>query len=87
MSPCATPPPTPSKQAALDERLRDAAWANDVPLARRLVSQGADVNAKDGTEQSAYLIATSEGYLDLLRLTLPERRERSTPRTAGTARA
>ena len=29
-----------------------------------------DVNAKDDTEQSAYLIATSEGYLDLLNLTL-----------------
>ncbi|WP_234410906.1 ankyrin repeat domain-containing protein [Nocardioides terrigena] len=62
--------PDPEQQAALDERLRDAAWANDVPLARRLVSQGADVNAKDQTEQSAYLIATSEGHLDLLRLTL-----------------
>ena len=32
--------------------------------------QGADVNAEDETQQSAYLIATSEGYLDLLRLTL-----------------
>ncbi len=48
----------------------DAAWANDVELARRLVEAGADVNAKDETEQSAYLVATSEGYLDLLRLTL-----------------
>ncbi|WP_225869139.1 MULTISPECIES: ankyrin repeat domain-containing protein [unclassified Nocardioides] len=57
-------------QAELDQRLRDAAWANDVPLARRLVRQGADVNAQDGTRQSAYLIATSEGHLELLRLTL-----------------
>lgn len=57
-------------QARLDRRLRDAAWANDVPRARRLLEQGADVNAKDDTEQSAYLVATSEGYLDLLRLTL-----------------
>ena len=56
--------------AALNLRLRDAAWANDVAHARRLIRQGADVNAKDETEQSAYLIATSEGYLDLLRLTL-----------------
>ena len=61
----------PSKEiAALNLRLRDAAWANDVARARRLIRQGADVNAKDDTEQSAYLIATSEGYLDLLRLTL-----------------
>ncbi|WP_353081088.1 hypothetical protein [Tessaracoccus lapidicaptus] len=58
------------EQATLDQQLRDAAWANDVELARRLVEAGADVNAKDETEQSAYLIATSEGYLDLLRLTL-----------------
>jgi uncharacterized protein len=32
--------------------------------------QGADVNAKDNTVQSAYLISTSEGYLGLLELTL-----------------
>lgn len=57
-------------QGALDRRLRDAAWKNDLPRARRLVRQGADVNAKDDTEQSAYLVATSEGHLDLLRLTL-----------------
>lgn len=58
------------RQAQLDERLRDAAWDNDVATARRLIKQGADVNAKDKTQQSAYLIATSEGYYRLLRLTL-----------------
>ncbi|WP_340540694.1 ankyrin repeat domain-containing protein [Nocardioides sp. GXZ039] len=63
-------PPSAAEQATLDRRLRAAAWADDVPRARRLIRQGADVNAKDDTEQSAYLIATSEGYLDLLRLTL-----------------
>ena len=57
-------------QAALDQALRSAAWANDVAGARRLISQGADVNAKDDTVQSAYLIATSEGYDELLALTL-----------------
>ncbi len=60
----------PDTQAALDAQLREAAWADDVPRARRLVRRGADVNAKDETEQSAYLVATSEGYLDLLRMTL-----------------
>lgn len=60
----------PARQAELDQRLRDAAWKDDVGAARRLIKAGADVNAKDETEQSAYLIATSEGYLDLLRLTL-----------------
>ncbi|GAA4816359.1 ankyrin repeat domain-containing protein [Nocardioides caeni] len=65
--------PAPARevpQDTLDQRLRDAAWADDVARARRLIGQGADVNAKDDTEQSAYLVATSEGHLELLRLTL-----------------
>lgn len=57
-------------QGELDSRLRAAAWSNDVAAAEQLISWGADVNAKDGTEQSAYLIATSEGRLELLDLTL-----------------
>lgn len=64
------PAPDEAEQAALDQQLRDAAWANNVQQARSLVKRGADVNAKDQTEQSAYLISTSEGYLDLLNLTL-----------------
>lgn len=62
--------PSAAQQARLDDRLRAAAWADDVVTARRLVRAGADVNAKDDTQQSAYLVATSEGYLDLLNLTL-----------------
>lgn len=54
----------------LNARLIAAAWHNDVARARRLIAAGADVNAKDGTQQSAYLIATSEGYPRLLDLTL-----------------
>jgi ankyrin repeat protein len=53
----------------LNTRLIAAAWDNDVRRARRLVRAGADVNAKDETEQSAYLISTSEGHLRLLELT------------------
>ena len=45
---------------ALDRRLLAAAYANDVRGAQALIERGADVNAKDHTEQSAYLIATSE---------------------------
>ena len=60
----------PLAQADLDRRLRDAAWADDVAAARDLIARGADVNAKDETQQSAYLVTTSEGYLDLLNLTL-----------------
>ena len=81
-----SPPPTPAtsspetteaaapisraEQAALDEDLRAATWDNDLDRATELIARGADVNAKDATEQSAYLITTSEGYLDLLDLTL-----------------
>ena len=68
--PTPKPPLTAVEEARLNERLRDAAWANDVAEARLLIRRGADVNAKDETVQSAYLISTSEGYLDLLRLTL-----------------
>ncbi|MEO6199713.1 MAG: ankyrin repeat domain-containing protein [Cryobacterium sp.] len=59
-----------STPEVLDQLLRDAAWQGDVERATALIAQGADVNAKDGTVQSAYLISTSEGFLDLLRLTL-----------------
>jgi ankyrin repeat protein len=57
---------------ALDRQLLEAAYANDVDEARRLIEAGADVNAKDETVQSAYLIATSEVGDDprLLELTL-----------------
>ena len=54
----------------MDEQLRKAAWDNDVEAAAVLIAQGADVNAQDETQQSAYLISTSEGYLDLLNLAL-----------------
>ena len=70
-SPTASPVQSPgTPRPDLAERLRNAAWANDVPAARGLIEQGADVNAVDDTQQSAYLIATSEGYLELLDLTL-----------------
>lgn len=72
--PSERPPSTasavPSERAGLNDQLRRAAWDNDVKRARQLIELGADVNAKDATQQSAYLIATSEGHLDLLRLTL-----------------
>ncbi|MEU4602541.1 ankyrin repeat domain-containing protein [Kribbella sp. NPDC023972] len=75
---CSTPaeaPPTPrtstvQQAESLDQQLIAAAWKNDVPAARRLIAAGADVNAVDDTVQSAFLIAASEGYLDLLNLTL-----------------
>ena len=61
---------SPADQAELDRRLIAAAWDDDVTRARSLITRGADVNAQDDTQQSAFLIATSEGYLELLELTL-----------------
>ena len=56
----------------VDRELLAAAYRNDVGEARELIRAGADVNAKDRSEQSAYLIATSEVGDDprLLELTL-----------------
>jgi uncharacterized protein len=61
---------------ARDDRDRTAlvaaAYENNVPVAALLIDAGADVNRKDDTAQSAYLIATSEVGDDtrLLDLTL-----------------
>src|SRR4029450_1730539 len=63
----------PKQQARLNEQLIKAAWHNDLRRARALIAEGADVNAKDNTVQSAYLISTSGGYLELLDLTLKHR--------------
>jgi uncharacterized protein len=81
--PASTEPPTPrpttetpapkldaKEQARLNQQLIAAAWDNNLRRARSLIARGADVNAKDSTVQSAYLISTSEGYLELLNLTL-----------------
>ncbi|WP_328997968.1 ankyrin repeat domain-containing protein [Kribbella sp. NBC_00709] len=69
------PPPAPSgapsgAPSKLDGQLIAAAWKNDVAEALRLITAGANVNAADDTVQSAFLIAASEGYLELLELTL-----------------
>ncbi len=68
--PRAAPRAAPAEQAQLDGQLIAAAWDNDVRRARSLIRRGADVNAEDDSQQSAYLIATSEGRLELLDLTL-----------------
>ncbi|OIJ25532.1 ankyrin repeat domain-containing protein [Nocardioides luteus] len=62
--------PDPEERQRMNEQLIKAAWDNDVARARELVRAGADVNYADDTQQSAYLIAASEGYVDLLDLTL-----------------
>lgn len=67
------PAPPVLSDADRDRLNRDlvaAAWANDVARAAALIDAGADVNFEDETQQSAFLIAASEGYYDLLELTL-----------------
>ena len=62
--------PDPEERQRMNEQLIKAAWDNDVARARELIRAGADVDYQDDTQQSAYLIAASEGYVDLLDLTL-----------------
>jgi hypothetical protein len=72
-TPAPPPPPEPrsaEQQRELDTAVIAAAWADDVPRARELIAAGADVDAEDETQQSAYLIASSEGHRELLDLTL-----------------
>ena len=62
--------PDEDEQRRLDAALIESAWDDDVKRAAQLIARGADVNAKDNTVQSAFLIATSEGFLELLELML-----------------
>lgn len=48
------------------EALREAARRNDAATFRRLLAAGADVNAKDGQQDSAFLIACREGHAALV---------------------
>lgn len=85
-TPTPTPRPTMPTATDLDHQLIAAAWKNDLAAARRLITAGADVNAVDDTVQSAFLIAASEGYVELLDLTLQHRADvRSLDSYHGTA--
>ncbi|BCW65603.1 hypothetical protein NicSoilB4_03660 [Arthrobacter sp. NicSoilB4] len=92
-SPPAPPPPaptrpalTPEAQAELDRQLVRAAKANDVASATRLIRAGANVNAKDAIQDSAFLYAGAEGLNEILQLTLANGADvASTNRFGGTA--
>jgi uncharacterized protein len=75
--------------AARDNRGRTALLAathgNHVAVARALIAAGADVNAKDNIEDSAFLYAGAEGRNEILKLTLPTADLKSTNRYGGTA--
>lgn len=98
-APPTTPAPVPSvtaqpgppalsleAQAALDRRLIRAAKANDAGQVSELIRAGGNVNAKDDIEDSAFLYAGAEGFVDVLLLTLANGADvASTNRYGGTA--
>ena len=63
-----------------------ATHGNHVAVARALIAAGADVNAKDGIEDSPYLYAGAEGRIEILKMTLAAGADlKSTNRYGGTA--
>jgi hypothetical protein len=63
-----------------------AVKANDQALAAELIRSGADVNAKDAIQDSAFLYAGAEGFNEILLLTLENDADvASTNRFGGTA--
>lgn len=80
------PAPPPAEQQKLDQRLVQAAKANDAALVAQLIRDGGNVNAKDSIQDSAFLYAGAEGFNEVLRLTLANGADvRSTNRYGGTA--
>lgn len=81
-----SPPLPPQVQRELDQRLVAAVKANDPALAAELIRSGADVNAKDAIQDSAFLYAGAEGFNEILLLTLANGADvASTNRFGGTA--
>ena len=90
-----SPPPTSTPHPDPELEVRDAdgrtplvaaTKTGDVETARRLVLAGADVNAKDDLDDSAFLYAGAEGLDEILVLTLDHGADvRSLNRFGGTA--
>jgi ankyrin repeat protein len=78
-----------ARVAARDNRGRTAllvaTHGNHVAVARALIAAGADVNAKDDMQDSAFLYAGAEGRIEILKMTLPTADIKSTNRYGGTA--
>ena len=69
----------------LNRALIDAAWRNDLDDVARLIEQGADVNAKDETVQSAYLDRDERGVSLVAGIDTASMGPMSTRRTVSTA--
>lgn len=72
-SPALSPIPAPSandRSATVEEQLRQATRSGNTERALELITAGADVNAKDGRQESAYLLAASERAPEILEAAL-----------------
>ena len=57
-------------QSDIHARLREAAERNDLPGFRALLAVGADVNARDAQQDSAFLLAARNGHTEIVRAAL-----------------
>lgn len=62
--------PARATDRPVDRALRDAAERNDLAVFESLIQQGADVNARDPQQDSAFLIAARSGHARLVRRAL-----------------
>jgi len=74
-----------SAQTPLDRELIAAAERGDLPSVQKLIARGANVNAKDDKQDSAFLIASARGQTAVVKATLAAGADlRSTNRYGGT---
>jgi ankyrin repeat protein len=72
-------------QIPLDRELIAAAERGDLPSVQKLIARGANVNAKDEKQDSAFLIASARGQTAVVRATLAAGADlKSTNRYGGT---
>ena len=72
-------------QTPLDRELIAAAERGDLPSVQRLIARGANVNAKDEKQDSAFLIASARGQTEVVKATLAAGADlKSTNRYGGT---
>ena len=69
----------------MDRELIAAAERGDLPSVQNLIARGANVNAKDEKQDSAFLIASANGHTAVVKLTLAAGADlKSTNRYGGT---
>lgn len=78
-------PLTVLAQSPLDRELIAAAERGDAATVKQLIARGANVNAKDEKQDSAFLVASARGRTEVVRLTLAAGADlKSTNRFGGT---